>query len=81
MNTVLANPSLKEIAQELDGRDGESYLNNQAERYVGRCNCGIILRTSKKAVWITPGDRADIILGHVVANEYFVNYPSISVLF
>jgi phosphate acetyltransferase len=35
MNTVLANPSLKEIAQELDGKVlfGESYLNNQAGAY------------------------------------------------
>jgi phosphate acetyltransferase len=81
MNTVLANPSLKEIAQELDGKVlfGENYLNNQAGAYsVGAMQLrNYLTHLKESSLVITPGDRADIILGALQAN-ISANYPSIS---
>jgi phosphate acetyltransferase len=79
MNTVLVNPSLKEIAQELDGKVlfGERLNSSDGAYSVERCNCGIIYVTQRKQFIITPGDRADIILGALQAN-ISANYPSIS---
>jgi phosphate acetyltransferase len=81
MNDVLANPSLREIAQELEGTVlfGENYLNNQAGAYsVGAMQLrNYLTHLKESSLVITPGDRADIILGALQAN-ISANYPSIS---
>jgi phosphate acetyltransferase len=81
MNDVLANPSLREIAQELEGTVlfGENYLNNQAGAYsVGAMQLrNYLTHLKESSLVITPGDRADIILGVLQAN-ISANYPSIS---
>jgi len=81
LNTMLANPTLKEIVEKLDGKVlfGESYLNNQAGCFsVGAMQLRNYLdRLEKDSLVITPGDRADIILGSLQAN-LSANYPMIS---
>ncbi|MGY8914885.1 MAG: phosphate acetyltransferase, partial [Flavobacteriales bacterium] len=81
LNPVLANPTIKEIVEELDGKVlfGEAYLNNQAGYFsVGAMQLRNYLTHLKNdSLVITPGDRADIILGALQANVS-ANYPMIS---
>ncbi len=78
---VLANPSLKEIAVELHGKVlfGESHLNNQAGAFsVGAMQLrNYLTHLKESSLVITPGDRADIILGALQAH-ISANYPAIS---
>lgn len=80
-NPVLGNPTIKEIVEELDGKVlfGEAYLNNQAGYFsVGAMQLRNYLTHLKNdSLVITPGDRADIILGALQANVS-ANYPMIS---
>lgn len=81
LNPILANPSIKEIVDELDAKVlfGEPYINNQAGYFsVGAMQLRNYLTYIKdNGLVITPGDRADIILGALQAN-ISANYPSIS---
>ena len=81
VNTVLGSPTLKEIAQELDAKVlfGEGYINNQVGSFsVGAMQLRNYLTHLKTdSLVITPGDRADIILGALQAN-ISTNYPSLS---
>ncbi|WP_324026053.1 phosphate acetyltransferase [Maribacter sp. BPC-D8] len=81
VNTVLGSPTLKEIAQELDAKVlfGEDYINNQVGSFsVGAMQLRNYLTHLKSdSLVITPGDRADIILGALQAN-ISTNYPSLS---
>ncbi|WP_282054233.1 phosphate acetyltransferase [Maribacter luteus] len=81
MNPVLRNPTIKEIVEVLDGEVlfGEEYLNNQAGHFgVGAMQLRNYLTHLKKdGLVITPGDRADIILGALQAN-LSANYPNVS---
>lgn len=81
LNPVLINPSIKEIVETLDGKVlfGENYINNQAGAYsVGAMQLRNYLTFLKEdSLVITPGDRADIILGALQANVS-ANYPTIS---
>ncbi|MFT4830570.1 MAG: phosphate acetyltransferase [Psychroserpens sp.] len=81
LSPVLANPTIKEIVEELDGKVlfGEAYLNNQAGYFsVGAMQLRNYLTHLKKdSLVITPGDRADLILGALQANVS-ANYPTIS---
>jgi phosphate acetyltransferase len=81
LNPVLANPSIKEIVEELDAKIlfGHNYINNQAGNFsVGAMQLRNYLTYLKNGgLVITPGDRADIILGSLQAN-LSSNYPSIS---
>ncbi|MDE3741979.1 phosphate acetyltransferase [Maribacter polysaccharolyticus] len=81
MNPVLKNPTIKEIVEVLDGKVlfGEEYLNNQAGHFgVGAMQLRNYLTHLKKdGLVITPGDRADIILGALQAN-LSANYPNVS---
>ena len=77
----LANPTLKEIVEVLDGKIlfGKEFLNNQSGNFgVGAMQLRNYLRHLKdESLVITPGDRADIILGALQAN-ISSNYPRIS---
>ena len=77
----LKNPSMREIIEELDATVlfGHDYLNNEVGTFsVGAMQLHNYLRHLKdKGLVITPGDRADIIMGALQANES-ANYPSIS---
>lgn len=77
----LANPTLKEILQVLDGKIlfGEEYMDNQSGSFnVGAMQLRNYLKHLKnESLVITPGDRADIILGALQAN-ISSNYPRIS---
>ncbi len=81
LNPILANPSIKEIVAELDAKIlfGESFINNLASNYsVGAMQLrNYLIHLKENALVITPGDRADIILGALQAN-ISANYPSIS---
>jgi len=81
LNPVLANPSIKEIVEELDGKIlfGETYINNQAGAFsVGAMQLrNYLVHLKEDCLVITPGDRADIILGALQAN-LSANYPTIS---
>lgn len=81
LNNTLANPSIKEIVDELNAKIlfGEAYINNQAGDFnVGAMQLPNYLNHLREnALVITPGDRADIILGALQANKSD-NYPSIS---
>lgn len=81
LNPILGNPSIKEIVEELEGKVlfGEAYLNNQAGAFsVGAMQLRNYLTFLKNdSLVITPGDRADIILGALQANVSS-NYPVIS---
>lgn len=81
LNYSLANPSLKEIVDTLNAKVlfGEEYINNQAGNFsVGAMQLrNYLIHLKEKALVITPGDRADIILGALQAN-ISDNYPSIS---
>ncbi|TYP70382.1 phosphate acetyltransferase [Aquimarina intermedia] len=77
----LINPTIKEIADKLEGKVlfGKEFLNNQAGSYgVGAMQLRNYLTHLKdNSLVITPGDRADIILGVLQAN-ISANYPKIS---
>lgn len=81
LNPKLSNPSIKEIVDALDAKVlfGEAYINNQAGNFsVGAMQLRNYLTHLKQdALVITPGDRADIILGALQAH-ISENYPSIS---
>ena len=81
LNPILGNPTIKEIVEVLDGKVlfGEKYLNNQAGHFgVGAMQLRNYLTHMKKdGLVITPGDRADIILGALQAN-LSANYPTVS---
>ena len=81
INPVLGNPTVKEIADQLEGKVlfGEDFLNNQANGFsVGAMQLRNYLTHLKKdGLVITPGDRADIILGALQAN-ISTNYPNLS---
>lgn len=78
---TLANPTLKEIVETLDGKVlfGEEFLDNQSGSFnVGAMQLRNYLKHLKnESLVITPGDRADIILGALQAN-ISSNYPRIS---
>lgn len=77
----LASPTLKEIVQALDGKIlfGEEFLDNQSGNFnVGAMQLRNYLKHLKnESLVITPGDRADIILGALQAH-ISSNYPRIS---
>ncbi len=81
LNYSLANPSIKEIVDTLDAKIlfGEAFINNQAGNFsVGAMQLrNYLIHLKENALVITPGDRADIILGALQANISH-NYPSIS---
>ena len=72
LNAMLANPTIKEIVEQLNGKVlfGKPYLNNQAGCFsVGAMQLRNYLKhLHKNSLVITPGDRADIILGSLQAN-------------
>jgi phosphate acetyltransferase len=77
----LHNPTIQEIVEVLDAKVlfGKEYLNNQTGSYsIGAMQlCNYLLHLRENGLIITPGDRADIILGALQANES-ANYPSVS---
>jgi phosphate acetyltransferase len=77
----LNNPTIKEIVDELDAKVlfGVEFLNNEIGNFsVGAMQLrNYLLHLKENALVITPGDRADIILGALQANES-ANYPTIS---
>lgn len=81
INPLLGNPTVKEISKQLEAKVlfGEEFLNNQAGGFsVGAMQLRNYLTHLKKdSLVITPGDRADIILGALQAN-ISANYPNIS---
>lgn len=82
LNYTLASPSIKEIVETLNAKIlfGEAFINNQAGHFsVGAMHLPNYLHHLREndALVITPGDRADIILGALQAN-ISDNYPSIS---
>ena len=81
LNPTLSSPSIREIVDALDGKIlfGASYVNNQAGDYtVGAMQLrNYLYHLRENGLVITPGDRADIILGALQAN-LSANYPSIS---
>lgn len=81
MISSLNNPTIQEIVEELNAKVlfGAAFLNNQIGSFsVGAMQLrNYLLNLKENGLVITPGDRADIILGALQANES-VNYPSIS---
>jgi phosphate acetyltransferase len=77
----LNNPTIREIVNELGATVlfGSEYLNNQTGNYsIGAMQLpNYLTHLKENALIITPGDRADIILGALQANES-INYPSVS---
>ncbi len=77
----LNNPTMQEIVNQLDAKVlfGSAYLNNEIGHYsVGAMQLhNYLVHLHDNALVITPGDRSDIILGALQANES-VNYPTIS---
>ncbi|WP_125719722.1 phosphate acetyltransferase [Flavobacterium ustbae] len=77
----LNNPTMQEIVNVLDAKVlfGENYLNNEIGHYsVGAMQLhNYLVHLHENALVITPGDRSDIILGALQANES-ANYPTIS---
>ncbi|ARV13762.1 phosphate acetyltransferase [Polaribacter sp. SA4-12] len=77
----LAYPTVKEVVQALSGRVlfGEQFLDNAIGSYsTGAMQLrNYLTRIRENALVITPGDRADIILGALQANASS-NYPKIS---
>jgi len=78
---ALKNPTVKEIAKAIDAKIlfGEEFLNNQTSSFkVGAMQLrNYLTQLEQDCLIITPGDRADIILGALQAN-ISSNYPSIS---
>jgi len=79
--SILKNTTIQEIVKELDAKVlfGEANLHNQISSFsVGAMQLrNYLLHLKEDGLVITPGDRADIILGALQANES-VNYPTIS---
>ncbi len=77
----LVDPTIKEVIEKLNGKVlfGEAFLNNQAGSFgVGAMQLHNYLRHFRdNSLVITPGDRADIILGAIQASKS-ANYPKIS---
>ena len=77
----LKNPTIKEIIEVLDAKVlfGSEYLNNEVGNFsVGAMQLrNYLVHLKENSLVITPGDRADIILGALQANES-ANYPSVS---
>lgn len=77
----LANPTIQEIVKILNAKVlfGNEYINNQISSYsVGAMQLrNYLLHLKENALVITPGDRADIILGVLQAHQS-ANYPKIS---
>jgi phosphate acetyltransferase len=77
----LSSPSLEEIAETLNANVlyGENKLNNLVPNYVIAAMQlpNAITRLKEDCLVITPGDRADIIIGCLQAHES-QNYPSLS---
>ncbi|OXA87643.1 phosphate acetyltransferase [Flavobacterium hercynium] len=77
----LNNPTMQEIVNVLDAKVlfGENYLNNEIGHFsVGAMQLhNYLVHLHNNALVITPGDRSDIILGALQANES-ANYPTIS---
>ena len=77
----LSNPTIKEIAKATDAKIlfGKEFLNNQTTSFkVGAMQLRNYLnQLEENCLIITPGDRADIILGALQAN-ISSNYPAIS---
>ena len=77
----LNSPTVQEIVNELNAKVlfGAAYLNNQTGSFsVGAMQLrNYLLHLKENTLVITPGDRADIILGALQANES-LNYPTIS---
>lgn len=77
----LKNPTIKEIAKAIDAEIlfGKEYLNNQSASFkVGAMQLrNYLTHLEENCLIITPGDRADIILGALQAN-ISSNYPKIS---
>ena len=81
LNPALANPSVREIMEALDGKllFGEAYLEKQVAQFgVGAMQLrNYLTHLGEDTLVITPGDRADIILGVLQAN-ISSNYPAIA---
>jgi phosphate acetyltransferase len=77
----LQNPTIKEIAKAIDAKIlfGEEHINNQTSSFkVGAMQLrNYLTHLEENCLIITPGDRADIILGALQAN-ISSNYPAIS---
>ncbi len=77
----LANPTLKEVVQQLnaDVLFGEQFLDNTVSSFsTGAMQLrNYLTRIDNNSLVITPGDRADIILGALQAHAS-KNYPNIS---
>ncbi|KQO22685.1 phosphate acetyltransferase [Flavobacterium sp. Leaf82] len=77
----LNNPTMQEIVNQLDAKVlfGHAYLNNEIGHFsVGAMQLhNYLVHLHDNALVITPGDRSDIILGALQANES-ANYPTIS---
>ena len=77
----LAYPTVKEVVEELNGKIlfGKQFLNNSIGSYsTGAMQLrNYLTRIKENALVITPGDRADIILGALQANASS-NYPKIA---
>lgn len=77
----LASPTIKEIVKQLKGNVlfGADMINNQSENFsVGAMQLrNYLTHLKENALVITPGDRADIILGALQAHAS-KNYPKIS---
>jgi phosphate acetyltransferase len=80
-NPILGNPTIKEIVDELKGKVlfGAEHLNNQVAHFgVGAMQLrNYLTQLREDGLVITPGDRADIILGALQAN-LSANYPTVS---
>ncbi|MDP2067354.1 MAG: phosphate acetyltransferase [Lutibacter sp.] len=78
---ALNNPTIKEIAKAIDAKIlfGKELINNQTTSFkVGAMQLRNYLKQlEENCLIITPGDRADIILGALQAN-ISTNYPAIS---
>ena len=79
--STLSNPTIKEIAEAIGAKVlfGEENINNQSSSFkVGAMQLrNYLTHLEEDCLIITPGDRADIILGALQAN-ISSNYPSIS---
>jgi phosphate acetyltransferase len=83
-NPALANPTIREIISALDGivLFGEDHLDNRVGHFgVGAMQLrNYLTYMGQDSLVITPGDRADIILGALQAN-ISKNYPTVSGIF
>lgn len=74
----LQNPTMKEIFAQLGGRliSGETQLSNQVDNFItGAMQLPSFLNyITENVLIVTPGDRADIIIGTLQANQS-LNYP------